>query len=146
MSIVDAIKNILANCPYDFELATFDDIHIDITSDEQKDITSCAISKVATQVTKKYIDGSKITQFSYNMLLKAPYSQDTDRAKAIEELDSMENWITDYSMIGSFPKLDDSQNIESISSSNGTLYEISDDGDKAIYQLQIQLKIFRGVS
>lgn len=136
MSIIESVKNFIAGCPYLNELKR---INVDFLSDE-KDTYSIEEIPVNT-IVNEYIDGSSERQFVFVIAACLHYSDEIrnniDNSGFFENL---QQWFDDCTNNGNLPVLPDNCKPYKIEAqSNGYLFGVQGDLNKARYQIQCRL-------
>ena len=137
--IIESIREYIGNLSC---MSTFTNaININYLSDDDD---SFSIEEVPSQpILKKYVDGSSIRQYQFIFTSKEPYSeeilQNLDNSSFYEDF---ANEIEEKNNKGDLPLLDnlEARSIEVTSSP----YCVRVTEDKAIYQINLNLKYFKG--
>ena len=137
--IIESVREYIQNLSC---LSTFNNaINVNYLSDDDN---SFSIEEVPSQtILKKYVDGSSLRQYQFIFTSKEPYSeeilQNIDNSSFYEDF---ANEIEMKNFKGDLPLLDnlEARSIEVTSSP----YCVRATEDKAIYQINLNLKYFKG--
>lgn len=134
MTVIQALRDFIQACPFLDTL--LEDIHIDFTDDN---ITSYGISPTGESTVKEYVGGTKVKQYNASLYIRDFTADDIYRLENCEFLENFSTWIDQQNGVRNFPVISDSIEIDSISCSNGMLFDLDETGDKGTYQIQIHL-------
>ena len=137
--IIESIREYIGNldCISTFNTA----INVNYLADDDN---SFSIEEVPAQtIVKKYVDGSSIRQYQFIFTSKEPYSeeilQNIDNSSFYEDF---ANEIEEKNSKGDLPLLDNLE-VRSIEVTSNP-YCVRATEDKAIYQINLNLKYFKG--
>ena len=141
MKIIEAIREYISklDCMKVFDNA----INVNYLDSETD---SFSIEEVPSQsVIKKYVDGSSIRQFQFTFCSREPYGseviQNIDNSTFYEDF---ANEIEDKNNKGILPLLEDVE-VRSLEVTRSA-YAVSVTEDTAMYQINLNLKYFKGVN
>lgn len=141
MKIIEAIREYISklDCMKVFDNA----INVNYLDSETD---SFSIEEVPSQsVIKKYVDGSSIRQFQFTFCSREPYGseviQNIDNSTFYEDF---ANEIEDKNNKGILPLLEDVE-VRSLEVTSSA-YAVSVTEDTAMYQINLNLKYFKGVN
>lgn len=141
MKIIEAIREYISklDCLQEFENA----INVNYLDSETD---SFSIEEVPSQsIIKKYVDGSSIRQFQFTFCSREPYGseviQNIDNSTFYEDF---ANEIEDKNNKGILPLLEDVE-VRSLEVTSSA-YAVSVTEDTAMYQINLNLKYFKGVN
>lgn len=137
MSIIEALKEYMFSCPLVKE--TENGINIDFSDGEKK----CGIAPTGNNVIEVYINGSEVHQYNAVFYISGCTIDDIVRLENQEFVENVSDWIYQQNINGNLPKLSDKYRAIEISSDNGMLFELSENGRSGLYQLQIHLEYER---
>lgn len=131
MSKIQALREFIFSCPLISTL--LEDIHVDTTEENP---VNYGIMPTGELILKKYITGGCQKQYDAVFYIRDCTIDDYERIENSEFLEEFTDWIETQNNNENLPKID---NIESISCSNGMLFDLSEDGTTGLYQLQLQI-------
>jgi len=134
MSIIQSLREYVQDCPLIDSL--LDNIHVDLTEENP---TNYGISPTGESTMKEYLDGSKVKQYNASLFIRDYTVGDYERLQNSEFLESFTSWLDEQNLNRNFPVVSENIEIESISCSNGMLFDLDETGDTGLYQLQLQL-------
>ena len=136
MTVIESVKNFIAQCPYLDELAC---VNVDFLP-ENPDTYS--IEEVPTQtVLRRYLDGGSLRQFTFVFAARLRYSDEVrnniDNSGFYEDFAA---WLEECTENENLPVMASGYSPEKIEAlSNGYLFDISGDITNARYQIQCRL-------
>ncbi len=138
MSIIKAVTEFVRECPF---LDQFVPLFVDHTED---DPTNYGISSTGENVLYSYMDGSEVRQHNFVMYAREFARPDSQRVINTEFIENFSNWLYRMGVENKLPYLGEDMDPISMSSSNGMLFDIDDNGERALYQIQFELTYQKG--
>ena len=91
------------------------------------------------------ICGNRTVYKQYNLALYARNwtVDDVIRLENTTFLDDFQQWVEEQQAAGLTPKFGDDPDTEEISAQNGMLFELAEDGQTGIYQIQIKINYLK---
>lgn len=137
-SIIGTLREWLSTCPYldDFSQGQ----HIDWAGPTAGNYgiapVGCSIIEVACDIQGNCRIGKQ-----YNAVLYARNwtVDDVVRLENAEFLDNFQQWVEEQQYMGLTPKFGDNPDDEVITAQNGMLFELADDGQTGLYQIQLSI-------
>ena len=127
-------------------LKKFDGMELRTISEIQTDIVggmgTMAIAPAGRGAVSKDILGNRRFENNYVFYAKENIRDEVDRADMCDFLEDFTEWLEEQSEYGELPELPGNYEVIQMSTSGGTLYDITDDG-AGVYMIQIQLVIRR---
>ena len=136
MSIIESVKDFIADCPY---LSELERICIDFLPDKNNTLS---IEEIPTNtIIRQYIDGSSERQFVFVIAMRLFYSDEIrnniDNSGLFENI---QDWLDECSEEGTLPTLAEGLIPFKIEAqSNGYLFDVNGDLKNARYQIQCRL-------
>ena len=138
MSIIEAVRAFLLECPLLTEAGG--GIQIDLAD---LNPTSYALSSSGTQLKKAYLDGTREIQHGFVLYATNYTIEDAARLENSEFFDAFDRWLWERNMSRTLPAADGAV-FDSITCTNGMLYDLSEENDVGTYQIQIQAIYTKG--
>ncbi len=98
-----------------------------------------ALAPAGNAKTQTDILGNKTYQRNYVFYAKAATGDEVDRQDNQDFVESFTDWLEAQDDAGNYPVLGGGKEIESVTVSNGLLFDVEEDGRVGTYQVQIQL-------
>lgn len=142
--IIDCVRKFIKTCPL-LQVDSRDRVKLGIDYLDN-DTTTYSLEEVPVNpIIKKYIDGSSIRQATFIFSSREPYGPELQQQLENSGFyEDFSEWISKCNANGILPILDsgkECKNIEVITSG----YAFNADSNNAVYQIQINLKYFKGV-
>lgn len=135
MSILQAMKEYLSDCPFLDEMAR-DDIHVELLSESP---TNYGLSAAGDMLIKRYVDGRQVRQANFILYAKEYTFDDVQRLENSGFCEEFTFWLEDKNTAGELPDLGENITAEKVSASNGMMFEIAENSDTGTYYIQINL-------
>lgn len=139
MNIIEAVRAFLLECPLLTDAGG--GIQIDLADLTP---TSYALSSSGTQLRKAYLDGTREIQHSFVLYATNYTIEDAARLENSEFFELFDQWLWERNMSRTLPTADGVV-FDSITCTNGMLYDLSEEGDIGTYQIQIQAIYTKGI-
>lgn len=144
MTLIDSVRDYIIQCPH---LKTFEDImkvYVDYTKSDEA--TTYSINEgIGEPILKKYIDGSTERQFLFSLTSVEFYGSDVSQnISNVAFYENFSKWLEEQSKLKNFPVLDSDKKALKIEAlSNGYLFGNAENGETAIYRIQMKLTYFQ---
>ena len=141
-SIIRAVQEWINGCHY----------LTDFTGGQHIDWTDCApgnygLAPTGSPVVEVSEDvlGNRTVYKQYNLALYARNwtVDDVIRLENTTFLDDFQQWVEEQQAAGITPKFGDDPDTEEISAQNGMLFELAEDGQTGLYQIQIKINYLK---
>ncbi|WP_018592623.1 hypothetical protein [Terrisporobacter glycolicus] len=147
MTILEAIRNYIKECPYLSEFSR--GINVDYLGENTNSYSIESIP--ATPIVRRYVDGSSIRQFLFVFSSREAYGQDAfQNLENIGFYELFSKWIEQQNRLRKLPDLGEGKTVRKIETlTTGYTGEIMDmQMDKCRYQIQCRIEYFqdKGVS
>ena len=135
-SVIQGFREWLNTCPL-MDIFT-DGQHIDWTDSSAGNYGIAPVGCVSVETTTDIL-GNVYKRKQYNIVLYARNwtVDDVVRLENTEFLDEFQNWVEEQQFAGLTPKFGDDPDSEEITAQNGMLFEMSEDGQTGLYQIQL---------
>ena len=138
ISIIQALREWINTCPY------MDDFtggqHVDWTDSVAGNYgimpTGCADTQVVSDIMGNVV---KHKQYNASIYARNWTVDDIVRLENAEFIDRFQFWVEDQQYKGLTPKFGDNPEDEVINAQNGMLFELSQDGQTGLYQIQLSV-------
>lgn len=136
MTVIEGIRTWLAGCPL------LDDFtggqHIDWTDESAGNYgimpTGCAETETVYDVCGGV---TRYKQYNLSLYARNWTIDDVVRLENTAFLDAFQTWVEEQQAAGLTPKFGDEPDEEEISARNGMLFQLSEDGQTGLYQIQL---------
>ena len=135
MSILQAMKEYLSDCPFLDEMARVD-ILVELLSESP---TNYGLSAAGDMLVRRFINGKQVRQANFVLYAKEYTFDDVQRLENSGFCENFTFWLEDNNLSGALPELDEGLKAESISASNGMMFELSENSTTGTYYIQINL-------
>lgn len=133
-SVGQAVREFVTTCPF---IQDFSITHIDFTGDSAN---NCGVADYGeSSPLDIYMDGSVLLQHNFSLFARGYTIDDMDRLDNIGFVEHFSQWIRVQSMQGNFPDLGENRTADSMEAANGALFDIDENGEKGLYQIQFHL-------
>ena len=137
MSVIKALQDYLKKFN-GMELRPISEIQTDIVGG----MGTMAIAPAGRGAVSKDILGNRRFENNYVFYAKENIRDEVDRADMCDFLEDFAEWLEEQSDNGNLPELPGNYEAIELSTSGGTLYDVTEDG-AGVYMVQIQLVIRR---
>lgn len=132
--IIEAVKEFISTCPY---LKSFVPVNTNFTDNEAYSYGISSSGEPSPLAT--YFDGSEERQHNFALYTRQFTSADVERMESIGFLEDFSRWLDEKTNRGELPDLGESREPISMQAYNGALFDISEDGESGLYQIQFNL-------
>jgi len=132
--MISELRTYIQSCPLITDLS--EDMHIDFTDQKAK---SYGIMPTGENILKRFVAGGCKKQYNAVLYIRNYTIDDFERLQNSEFLESFSSWLDEQNLNRNFPVVSENIEIESISCSNGMLFDLDETGDTGLYQLQLQI-------
>lgn len=134
MSIIQAVRDYISACPF---LERFTDgEYVDFTG---SDAGNYGIMPTGEVEENRDFAGNVLNQYNFVLYARNFTTENADRVENSGFVEDFSHWIQDNNFQGVFPILPEGMIPESITCSNGSLFEFDENQNTGIYQIQCQL-------
>lgn len=140
MTLIESVKNFIAQCPYLEDMANFGVNNLNEKSN------SISLEEVpTTAIVTEYIDGSSDRQFVFTIAARLLYTDEIRQQISNSGIfENIQNWLEKCTNDGELPTMPDGCTAEKIEAmSNGYMLGINGDLTQARYQIQCRLLYFK---
>jgi hypothetical protein len=139
MSNVEYVRDLLLQYP---DIEASDDVHIDFVGMTPSQFGIRA--EPTGQIIKKYLNGDTLRRFSFALEGLCDTISDEDRAKNNELYEELSLWLEEQTKKRQLPSMGSSARAMKIEATGGVyLASEAEDGDSAIYLMQIELNYYQ---
>ena len=135
MSIIEGVKAYMQSCPYLQEFTG--GVYVDFTDASPGDY---GIMPAGEQVIKRYLRGrGAVIQYNFVLYAREFTFEDAQRVDNCAFLEHLSDWIFEQNANKNFPGIGENKTVQRIESANGILFDLGENGDSGLYQIQLQL-------
>lgn len=138
MNIIDAVREFIAGCPFIEELPGGG--RVDFTDDNMDNYGICPTGQVEEA---SFLGGCQRMVYNFNLFARRFTVDDLSRLENLCFVERFSDWVRGQSRLRRFPDLGEEKEFLSISCANGFLFELREDGNTGLYQIQLQLRYGR---
>lgn len=134
-SVIEGVREWLSGCPL---LDIFSGGHIDWTDETAGNYGIMPTGCKNTRTVYDICGGvTRYKQYNVSIYARNWTIDDVVRLENTRFLDDFQEWVEDQQQRGLTPKFGDEPDEEEISAQNGMLFQLSEDGQTGLYQMQL---------
>ncbi len=137
MNIIEAMKSFINSCSFISEFSS--GVKIDYTSNKP---VNFGLSSSGNDVVKIYLSGNTVNQHSFVLYASKYTIEDADRLTNSGFLEKLSDWIAEKNKARAFPMIEKGH-IQKITAANAILFDLAENGDTGLYQIQIQVIYYK---
>ena len=134
MSIISAVREYVASCP--FIQAFSGGQYVDYTDPVPGNFGILVSGEV--ELSRDFA-GNAVNQYNFALYARGFTLEDADRVENAGFLENFSRWLWENDREGIYPDLGGGVEVESISCTNGMLFEFDESQETGLYQIQCQM-------
>lgn len=137
-SIIEGLREYIAGCPH---LTEFTD-HVDFADE---DAGNYGIMPTGDDIIKRFMDRSAQRKYQFSLCARNFTVDDAQRVANSKFIEHFSDWIFQKNARREFPQIGEDKQPYQIDGANGVLFELAENADTGLYQIQCSLFYYQKV-